>query len=106
MGKSERKFINTIKINVNDFLIDSPNSSFNDLYKEFGYPEDVISEYYSTINTDTIIKRIKISKYIKILIIILILCLLSLTILRLTILYERHQIFKEEQIQFEESVIE
>ena len=106
MGKSERNFIKPLKTNVNDFLADNPNSNLEDLYKEFGKPEDVINSYYTTIDTNNIIKRIKISKYIKSLTIILIICLLSLTILRFYILYDGHQVFKEEQVLFEETLIE
>lgn len=106
MGKSERNFIKTIKINVNDFLADTPDCNLEDLYKEFGTPEDVINSYYTSVNTDRIIKRIKISKYVKILISIFILCLLALTSLRFYILYEEHQVFMQEQVFFEETVIE
>ncbi len=106
MGKSERNFIKTIKINVNDFLADTPDCNLEDLYEEFGTPEDVINSYYTSVNTDRIIKRIKISKYVKILTSIFILCLLSLTIFRFYILYEEHQVFMQEQVFFEETVIE
>lgn len=106
MGQAERKYIKTIKINVNDFLIDTPNCTIEDLYEEFGTPEDVITGYYISAGTDNIIKRIRFSKYIKILSLVFILCFLVLTVLRFTILYEGHQIFKEEKIQNEEIIIE
>lgn len=106
MGKSERNFIKAIRINVNDFLADAPNSSLEDLYKEFGKPEDVINSYYVSVDTDNIIKRIKISKYVKILITAFIICLLSLTILKFYISYTEHQVFMDEQIQQEEIIIE
>lgn len=106
MGKSERCFIKPLKSNVDDFLADHPQSNLEDLYKEFGKPEDVINSYYITIDTNNIIKRIKISKYIKFLIIVLAICLFSLTILRFYILCEEHQVFMEERIYSEETVIE
>lgn len=106
MGKSERSFIKPIKTNVDDFLTDAPDSNLEDLYKEFGKPEDVINSYYTTVDTDNVIRRIKISKYIKILIITLTICLLSLTILRFYILYDGHQVFLKEQIYSEDTIIE
>lgn len=106
MGKSERHYIKTIQFNVDDFLADKADSNLDDLYKEFGTPEDVINNYYLSVDTDNIIKRIRISKYFKIFLIVLILCLLSLTTYRLVILYEGHQVFMEEQIQSEETIIE
>ena len=65
MGKYERKYIKAITINVNDYLADVPESTIDDLYKEFGTPKDIIDSYYSTVNTDDVIKKIRISKYIK-----------------------------------------
>lgn len=106
MGKNERKYIKALKVNVNDFLADMPDSTMEDLYKEFGSPKDIINSYYSTIDTDNIIKRIRISKYVKILIILLAMCLLILTTLRFYIRYETHQVFMKEQIYSVETVIE
>lgn len=106
MGKNERKYIKALKVNVNDFLADMPDSTMEDLYKEFGSPKDIINSYYSTIDTDNIIKRIRISKYVKILIILLAMCLLFLTTLRFYIRYEAHQVFMKEQIYSVETVIE
>ena len=106
MGKNERKYIKALKVNVNDFLADMPDSTMEDLYKEFGSPKDIINSYYSTIDTDNIIKRIRISKYVKILIILLAMCLLILTTLRFYIRYEAHQVFMKEQIYSVETVIE
>ena len=106
MGKSERKYIKILKTNINDYLVDTPNSNINDLYKEFGSPKHIMNSYYSTIDIDNVIKKIRISKYVKTLIILLAMCLLSLTVLRFYIQYEGHQVFMKEQIHSEETIIE
>ena len=106
MGKSERKYIKILKTNINDYLVDTPNSNINDLYKEFGSPKDIMNSYYSTIDIDNVIKKIRISKYVKTLIILLAMCLLSVTVLRFYIQYEGHQVFMKEQIHSEETIIE
>lgn len=49
MGKSERKYIKILKTNINDYLVDTPNSNINDLYKEFGSPKDIMNSYYSRV---------------------------------------------------------
>ena len=67
------------------------------MYKEFGTPKDIIDSYYSTVNTDDVIKKIRISKYIKLILILLTICLLSLTIMKIYIQYEGHKVFMEEQ---------
>jgi len=106
MSKYERKYIKAITINVNDYLADVPESTIDDLYKEFGTPKDIIDSYYSTVNTDDVIKKIRISKYIKLILILLTICLLSLTIMKIYIQYEGHKVFMEEQIHSEETIIE
>ena len=106
MGKSERKYIKILKTNINDYLVDTPNSNINDLYKEFGSPKDIMNSYYSTIDIDNVIKKIRISKYVITLIILLAMCLLSLTVVRFYIQYEGHQVFMKEQIHSEETIIE
>ena len=106
MGKSERKYIKILKTNINDYLADMPNSTINDLYKEFGSPKDIINSYYSTIDIDNIIKRIRISKYVKMLIILLAICIFSLSALRFYMRYEAHKVFMEERIYSQETIIE
>ena len=105
MGKSERNFIKPLKINIDDFLSDKPTSNLEDLYKEFGPPEDVVNSYYTSVDTNNIIKRIKISKYVRLLIFVMIICLLSLTTLHFYISSEEHRTFMEEQVFFEDTII-
>ena len=107
LGKEERKYIKTLKITLEDYLENATDISLNDLYNEFGNPNDIVNEYYNTVDTEKIVKRIKISKYTKFFIGFIVLCLLVSTIFYCCILYKEHKAFMEESfISTEEIIIE
>lgn len=105
MGADERNYLRKLEMNIENSFSDN-KYCIEDLYKEFGSPEEIVNLYYINSNTSDIIKRIRISKYIKLFIFSLIICILSLTILRLSILHEGHQVFMREEIVSEQSIIE
>ena len=104
MGKSEKRYVKTLSLNVDDFLEDATESSLETLYKEFGRPEEVIKEYYENTDTEKIIKRIKISKYKKRFFAVLTVCLLISTVIFCSVLYSEHQAFMKQGIIFEEEI--
>lgn len=106
IGRPERKYIKTMEINIDDYLSDSPNCTLEGLYQEFGPPEDVLNSYYSMMDTDHIIKRIRIAKYLKALVITLIATLVILASWRFYVSYKSFLIFQEEQMVDVETVIE
>lgn len=106
IGRPERKYIKTMEINIDDYLSDSPDCTLEGLYKEFGQPEDVLNSYYSMMDTDHIIKRIRIAKYLKALVIALIAILIILASWRFYVSYKSFLIFQEEQMVGVETVIE
>ena len=104
MGKAEKRYIKNLKLNIDDFLEDSTESSMEILYKEFGRPEEVIQDYYENTNTEEIIKRIKISKYKKRFLAVLTVCILLTTIVFCGLLYSEHQAFMKQDIIFKEDI--
>lgn len=106
IGRPERKYIKTMEINIDDYLSDSPDCTLEGLYQEFGQPEDVLNSYYSMMDTDHIIKRIRIAKYLKALVIALIAILVILASWRFYVSYKSFLIFQEEQMVGVETVIE
>lgn len=106
MGKSEKRYVKTLSLNVDDFLEDATESSLETLYKEFGRPEEVIKEYYDNTDTEKIIKRIKVSKYKRRFFGVLAICLLISTVVFNYMLYSEHQAFmRESEIIKQETTI-
>ena len=79
IGKSEKNYLTTLTSNLEDFCEDTAPQTMDDLYKEFGSPVDTVNSYISTLPTETLIKRIRTSKYIRCLIVALIIMFACIT---------------------------
>ncbi|MCH5300491.1 MAG: hypothetical protein J1E56_04155 [Ruminococcus sp.] len=106
MGKSERKYVNKLRLNIENFCEEAEITSKQELYENYGNPHDVVNDYYSTVDTDDIIKKTHISKYIKIFII----AILALAVIAVStfciILYNDYQIATRQEAVIVEEVIE
>ena len=77
MGRQERHFLRKISGDIEDLIEEENITSKTELIKKYRKPYEVANNYYcSYIDTDLIVKRIKISKYIKAIIIVFICTLL------------------------------
>lgn len=105
MGKQERKYLENLELNVNDFCAEKSLTSLEDLYKDFGTPSDVANSYFSSANIDYILKQIRRTKAIKTALVTLIVSALLATSICCTILYSSYKVFKSEQIFSEDTFI-
>lgn len=79
MGKKERAYLRGIVSELEDCIERENISSKQELYTKYRQPYDLANDYYSRFETDDIVKKIKVSKYIKILISVLIAIILITT---------------------------
>ena len=100
IGKSERNYLATLTSNLEDFCEDTSPQTMDDLYKEFGSPVDTVNSYISTLPTETLIKRIRTSKYIRCLIVALIIMFACITFIFAITNYRSFQVFKQETVYF------
>lgn len=106
MGKHERKYLSKFSVIVEEYCDEENITSIGDLYKEFGQPYIIVGTYLANIDIIRLSKRINFAKWMKRgLVAILLLALISLSMFTATI-YKEHQIFKQEQIFFEEESIQ
>ena len=105
IGKSERNYLATLTSNLEDFCEDTSPQSMDDLYKEFGSPVDTVNSYISTLPTETLIKRIRTSKYIRCLIVALIIMFACITSIFAITYYQSFQVFKQEAVYFTDTDI-
>lgn len=94
IGKSEKNYLTTLTSNLEDFCEDTSPQTMDDLYKEFGSPVDTVNYYISTLPTETLIKRIRTSKYIRCLIVALIIMFACITSIFAITYYQSFQVFK------------
>lgn len=106
MGKEERNYINKLKLNIANYCEEEGITSKQELYDNYGKPNDVANDYFSTVDTKYIIKKIKISKYIKASIVAILSLALISTSVYCIVRYEYHQMSMREEVVIVESVIE
>ncbi len=105
IGKSEKNYLTTLTSNLEDFCEDTSPQTMDDLYKEFGSPVDTVNSYISTLPTETLIKRIRTSKYIRCLIVALIIMFACITSIFAITYYQSFQVFKQETVYFTDTDI-
>ena len=105
IGKSERNYLATLTSNLEDFCKDTSPQTMDDLYKEFGSPVDTVNSYISTLPTETLIKRIRTSKYIRCLIVTLIIMFACIISIFAITYYQSFQVFKQEAVYFTDTDI-
>lgn len=105
IGKSEKNYLVTLTSNLEDFCEDTSSQTMDDLYKEFGSPVDTVNSYISTLPTETLIKRIRTSKYIRCLIVTLIIMFACIISIFAITYYQSFQVFKQEAVYFTDTDI-
>ena len=94
MGKDERNFLRRLNGQLEEFCEDKNITSKQELFEQYRQPYEVANDYYESVDTDKIIKKIKVSKYIKVFIAVLIAAILIVSSVYIT--FTAHQ-----QIQFD-----
>ena len=79
---------------------DTSPQTINDLYQKFGTPIDTVNSYISTLPTETLIKRIRKSKYLRYFIVTLIIMFACITFVFAITNYRSFQVFKQETVYF------
>lgn len=105
-GKKEKDFIKKLRSDVEIYCEESNATTKQELYDNYGKPTEVLCNYYSTIDTDYIVRKIKISKTIKAFIAVILILALIATSTYCIIRYEFHQIAARQEAVIMEETIE
>lgn len=105
-GKAERKYLRDLKVNVYDYCMEQDVVSMDTLYEEFGTPFEVANSFFSNADTNYIIKRIRISKFIKSFLVGILLIALVTAITFCTYLKTVERVIEEQKGVLFETVIE
>lgn len=82
-GKAEKAYLRQYQSEIDTYLEEFPNTSYNDMKETIGSPKDVVFSYYDNIENDDLMDKIRISKYFK---------RISLIILGICILYFQYNL--------------
>lgn len=107
MGKKERNYLRGIVSELEDCIERENISSKQELYVKYRQPYDLANDYYSRFETDEIVNKIRVSKYIKILILTTISCILIAITIYFTVFFiNQNQYAREEMVTNSESLVE
>lgn len=106
IGKSERSYLAKLKTNIKNYCDETGITSKEELYKNYGLPNEVVSNYYSTVDTEYVIKKIRTSKHIRIFIVVLLALAVVATTAYCINLYSTNKIFTDQTAVLIEQMIE
>ncbi len=97
-GKDEKELIKKMTLDVEAYCEESGGATKEQLYKSYGTPQDVVYNYYSSIETEIIVKRIKVTKYIRALVVALIILGSIITMVFGSYFYAQHLMDERQEI--------
>ena len=105
-GKKERLYLKNLARDVEMLCEEENITNKEELYEKYGKPVDVVAEYFATVETDYVLKKLRISKYIKALIAVIITIIVVYSSVYIYAFIETQQIAARQEIVDVEEVIE
>ena len=105
-GKKERDYLKKLSITIDEYREEEKVNSKQALYEKYGKPIDIVYDYYSALDPEVIVKKIRFSTFAKVFIIFLVLAILLSS---LAYVYTQYQFFliakRSEIVDVEEEII-
>lgn len=106
VGKPEKKYLSQLSESLEDYCEEEKVTTLEELYNGFGEPDEAIQTYLDSMDTSYLIKRIRLSAWIKRGIAALVLvALIGVSIYGIKT-YEAFKVFKQDAIFSEDTIIE
>lgn len=111
--KPERTYLSKLTQTVEEYSEEENIDNIEELYSNFGYPNDVVNSYLSGMDLSVMYKNIRTAKWIQKFIIVLMVAVIIAVSIFAIVTYKNykmdereHEIFEQEQIFFKEETIE
>ena len=105
-SKDEKRYINDLKKSAEEYHEDNENSSYDEFTEHFGEPKDVVSDYISNLDEESLNKKISFRGLIlKCVSVILVIALIFYGY-KMALVYDVYLHAKEQTITHELTVIE
>lgn len=103
--KSEKAYLKKLASDVENYCEETGVTSKQELYDNYGMPYEVVNNYLSTVDTNYIVKLLRVSKLTrKVSLALLILATIATTMLVMFLLH-RHNVLENNRIVIEEDII-
>lgn len=90
-GKKEKKFLNNIKEQINEYKYENPQATYEEYSQMIGTPIDIVISYYQESDSTYLLKRINIKRML------IYVCVICITFIALTSCYEMYTVYKAKQ---------
>lgn len=104
--KKERQYIKDLYCDVEEFCENEDVSSKQQLYEQYGNPIDVVAEYFSVNGMDYVIKKTRLTRFIRVLITVIAALAIVATSTYCWYLYNLHQMDLRQEIVISETIID
>lgn len=105
-SKRERQYIKSLCIDIDNYCVEEKVTEKKTLYNNYGNPIDVVAEYLNASGIEYIIKKSKISKYIKTLVAIIVALAIIAASVYCVVWYNEYQISLRQEVVICEEIIE
>lgn len=105
-GKHERQYIKHLEYHIQEYLSEHDNCTYDDLVKQFGSPAEIVGSYYRSTDNNSLIKKIKFIRYVRLFMVIVVSAVLLFLGYKSYALYQNFLLEKEASTLYEEITIE
>lgn len=105
-GSYEKRFYQDIRANVTEYCMSHPDYTYADLEHEFSSPEEIVSQYLTSIDPDYLSRKLSFAKYVKATCTLLIALILIVIVSWNLFLYNARREFEETMPALEDTTIE
>ncbi len=105
-SKKERQYIKNLSIDIDNYCVEEKVTEKETLYDNYGNPIDVVAEYFNASGIEYVIKKSKISKYIKSLVAIIAALAIIAVSVYCVVWYNEYQIALRQEVVIVDEIIE
>ncbi len=96
-GKYEKKFLKNMKENMEAFSDNNPNITYSDICNHFGTPKDILIDYFSNVDAEYLVKRLKFVSILRKCVIAALLIIIFTCSVKTGLYYKSYQDVQEHQ---------
>ncbi len=104
--KAEKAYLRKLTADVEDYCEEANVTTKQELYDNYGMPYEVVSNYFSTVDNDHLVKLLRNARLIRIATIVLLMLATIATTMYVSFLLHRHNVLESNRIVIEETIIE
>ncbi len=105
-GKKERDYLKKLSITIEEYCEEEQINNKQAIYEKYGKPIDIVYDYYSSLDVEIIVRKIRLSKIVRTGVVIIVVVALLCGIIYALVKYQANERDKEmAMVDVEEEII-